>query len=129
MNLDGPGSFAGVVKKIRAEGVGALDNFKNGPALVAFGDKFEPIADGAIGEGLEEAAAERRGDEEGEGFGHLPGLGQSSEKKGGGGKTAEGVKVVEAEGSGGGKGQKTGADFHDAEFCSRILDFAGEDGF
>jgi len=128
LDFDGPGSFAGVIEKVWAEGVGALDNFENRSALVSLGDEFETVADGSVREGLEEPAAEGGGDEEGEGFGHLPGLGQSSEKKGGGGKTAEGVKVIEAEGSGGGKGQETGTDFHDAEFYSCILDLAGEDG-
>jgi len=125
LNFDGPGGFSGVVKKVWAERVGALNNFENRPALVSLGDKFETVADGAVREGLEEPAAEGGGDEKGEGLGHFPGFGQSSEEKGGGGKTAEGVEVVEAKGCGGGKGQETGTDFHDSEFCSRILDLAG----
>jgi len=129
LNFDGPGSFAGVVEEIRTEGVGALDNFENRPALMPFRDKFEAIADGAVCEGLEEASAEGGGDQKGKGLGHFPGFGQSSDEEGGGRETAEGVEVVEAKGCGGGKGQETGTDFHDSEFCPRILDLTGEDGF
>ena len=82
LNFDGPGSLAGVIQQIRTEGVGSLDNFENRPALVSFRDKFEPIADGAVREGLEESAAEGGGDQEGEGLGHFPGFGQRSEEKG-----------------------------------------------
>ena len=106
-----------------------MHDFENRPALMSLGDEFEPVADGAVRESLEEVTAERGGDQEGEGFGHFAGLGQSSEEKGGGGKTAEVVEVVETEGGSGGKGQQAGADFHDAEFRSRILDLSGEDGF
>jgi hypothetical protein len=79
LDFDGPGSFAGVVEKIRTEGVGALDNFENRPALMSLGDEFETVADGSVREGLEEPAAEGGGDQKGEGLGHFPGFGQSSE--------------------------------------------------
>ena len=65
LDFDDPGSLAGIVEKIWAESVGPLGNLENGAALMSFSDKFEPIADRTCGEGLQDAATERGGDEGG----------------------------------------------------------------
>jgi hypothetical protein len=62
LDFDDPRSLAGIVEKIRAEGIGPLSNFENGTALMSFSDKFEAVADGACGEGLQDAATEWGGD-------------------------------------------------------------------
>jgi hypothetical protein len=68
LDFDDPGSFAGIVEKVWAKSVGPLGYCKNGPALMPFGNKFEPIANGACGEGLKKSATEGGGDGGGEGF-------------------------------------------------------------
>ena len=129
MDLDGPRSLARVVEKIGAEGVGFLGGLEDGGALVAFGDKLQTIADGTLGEGLAELAVERGGNELGKGIGQIPGFGKCTEKEGGGGETAEGVKFVQNEGGGGGEGEQAGTDFENAKFVGGVLNFTGEDGF
>jgi hypothetical protein len=62
LDFDDPRSLAGIVEKIWAEGVGPLSDFENGSALMSFGDKFEAVADGTCGEGLQNAATEWGGD-------------------------------------------------------------------
>lgn len=98
MDFDGPWGFPGVVQKFGAKGIGALGDLQNGTFLVAFGHKFEAIANRAIGEGLQKRAAERGGDEGGEGFHDRGGWGQGAEKKGGGGKAAQRKKIVQTKG-------------------------------
>jgi hypothetical protein len=104
LDFDDPRSFAGIVEKIWADSVGSLGDLEHGAALMSFGDKFEPITNGACGESLQNTATEWGGDQGGEGF--FPGgtwVGrQSAEEKGESGKTTKGVEVAEAEGSGGG---------------------------
>ena len=78
MNLDGPRGLARIIQEVGAEGVGALDDLKNGAALVAFGNKLEAVADGAVGTGLKEGAAQGGGDQIGERFDERGGFGQSS---------------------------------------------------
>ena len=58
VDFDCPWGFAGVVKKIGAEGVHALCDLADSRALVAFSHPLESVADGAIGKGLEEGTAE-----------------------------------------------------------------------
>ena len=94
VHLDGPGGFARIVEEIRTEGIGALGDFVDGSALVAFGDKFEAIPDWAVGEGLKKGATEGRGDESGKGFYYGRGFGEGPEEEGGGGKAAERVEIV-----------------------------------
>lgn len=128
VDLDGPGGFPGVVQKIRADGVGTLGNPLDGPALVALGDEFEAIADRALGEGLKKGAAEGGCDEGGEGLHRRGGFWEGAKEKGGGRKAAQGVEIVEAKRSDGGKGEKAGPDLHNSEFRSPLLDFLGKDG-
>lgn len=98
MDFDGPWGFPGVVQKFGAKGIGALGDLQNGTFLVAFGYKFEAIANRAIGEGLQKRAAERGGDEGGERLHDRGGWGQGTEKKGGGGKAAQRKKIVQTKG-------------------------------
>jgi hypothetical protein len=62
LDFDDPRSLAGIVEKIWAEGVGPLGNFENGATLMSFSDKFEAVADGTCGEGLQDTATEWGGD-------------------------------------------------------------------
>jgi len=127
VDLDGPGGFAGIVEKIGTEGIGALGNFVDGSALVAFGDKFEAIPDRAVGEGLKKGSTEGGGDESSKGFHHGGGFGESPEEEGGGGKAAERVEVVEAKRSRGCKSEKAGPNLHNSEFRTALFDFVGKD--
>ncbi len=129
MHLDGPGGFARIVEKIRTEGIGALGDFVDGSALVAFGDKFEAIPDWAVGEGLKKGATEGGGNESGKRLHHGGGFGEGPEEEGGGGKAAERVEIVQAKGSRGSKGENAGSNLHNSEFRSALFDFVGKDGF
>ena len=68
LDFDDPRSFAGIVEKVWAKSVGTLGYGKNGPALMPFGNKFEPVANGACGEGLKNTATEWGSDGGGECF-------------------------------------------------------------
>jgi hypothetical protein len=69
MDLDCPRSFAGVVQQFRPEGVGFFYHGVDEPAAMALGQKLQPVAEGALGEGGEKSLAERgsegTGDREG----------------------------------------------------------------
>ena len=127
MDLDGPRGFAGVVEKIWTKGIGALGNFVHRSALVAFGDKFKAIPDGAVGEGLKKGSTEGGGDEISKGVHHGGGFREGPKEEGGGGKAAERVEVVEAKRSRGSNGEKAGPNLHNSEFRTALFDFVGKD--
>ena len=129
VNFDGPWSFARVVEEIGAESVDTLGDLAHGGALVAFSHPFESVADGAIGQSLQEGTAEGGGDKGGEGFQPSGGFGQSPKKKRGGGKAAEREKIVETKGGGGGQGDQAGAYFHNTKWDGGVFYFLGKNGF
>ena len=71
---------------------------------MAFGDKLQAIANRALSEGLAKLPGERGGNHAGERIGQIPAFWERSQKKRGGGEAAKGIKIVEAEGGGGGEG-------------------------
>ncbi len=54
LDLDGPWGVAAAVEEGGGEVVDALGELADGGALVAFVDEVEAVADGAVGEGLED---------------------------------------------------------------------------
>ena len=94
---------------------------------MARGEEFQAITDRAAGDRSPNPEGEGRGNQLCQWFCRIPTLREGSQEKGGGGKAAKGVKVVQGEGGDGGHSDEAGMDFKNVEFGGGFADFAGED--